>query len=351
MGKPLYDACVYIGRFQPFHNGHLAVLQKALDVAARVVVVFGGHRKARDVRNPWTTHERGQMVAETLEAYDDVPYARCGGDWRVADVHVRDHHEDLVWVTEVQQKVGDMLATFHPKKVALIGHHKDESSYYLKLFPQWIEEPASAKLQLDATAIRDSYFGPEPTGDEWNDLVPESVAVWMEGWRDTADYKRLAEEHAFLAAYRARLPKAAFPPFALTVDAVVVRSGHVLTVRRGRPPGKGQLALPGGFVMPHETTAAAVLRELREETDIRVDPDALRQSIKAWALIDRPDRDLRMRIVSHAAYFDLGAGQLPQIAGGDDAASAQWLPLAELYEREDEVYADHLHIVERMTRA
>ena len=55
---------------------------------------------------------------------------------------------------------------------------------------------------------------------------------------------------------------------ALTVDAVWLRRGKVLLVRRARPPFRHRWALPGGFVELKETVEAAVVRELREETGL-----------------------------------------------------------------------------------
>ena len=59
---------------------------------------------------------------------------------------------------------------------------------------------------------------------------------------------------------------------ALTVDAVWIRSGKVLLVRRGKPPFRGFWAFPGGFVELHETVEEALVRELREETGLSGHP-------------------------------------------------------------------------------
>ena len=60
------DAAILIGRFQPFHNGHAGLLQKALTTAAQVVVVLGSAFHARSPKNPFTWQERAAMIAATL---------------------------------------------------------------------------------------------------------------------------------------------------------------------------------------------------------------------------------------------------------------------------------------------
>jgi ADP-ribose pyrophosphatase YjhB (NUDIX family) len=65
----------------------------------------------------------------------------------------------------------------------------------------------------------------------------------------------------------------AFPdrPY-LAVSAAIVRDGKVLIVRRARPPAEGIYTLPGGAVETGETLAQAVLREVREETALTIEP-------------------------------------------------------------------------------
>ena len=107
---------------------------------------------------------------------------------------------------------------------------------------------------------------------------------------------------------------------ALTTDAVWIRSGKVLLVRRGKPPFRGMWAFPGGFVEQRETVEATVVRELKEETGLTGRP---------WKLIgvySGPDRDPRKPSTS-VAFLMRGTGGRP--TGGDDAASAAWVSLSE----------------------
>jgi bifunctional NMN adenylyltransferase/nudix hydrolase len=61
-------------------------------------------------------------------------------------------------------------------------------------------------------------------------------------------------------------------------------------------------------------------------------------------VFDRPDRSLRGRTITHAYYFEFPSGELPLVKGGDDAAKARWVPLAEFYDMEGSLFEDHYGI-------
>jgi 8-oxo-dGTP diphosphatase len=109
---------------------------------------------------------------------------------------------------------------------------------------------------------------------------------------------------------------------ALTVDAVWIRRGKVLLVRRGRPPFVGMWAFPGGFVELRETVEEAVTRELREETGLRGRPR------KLLGVYSGPDRDPRGSTTT-VAFLMQGRGGRP--VGHDDAASAEWVSIPEAH--------------------
>ena len=109
---------------------------------------------------------------------------------------------------------------------------------------------------------------------------------------------------------------------ALAVDAVWIQAGRVLLVRRGRPPFRGFWALPGGFVELRETVEEALIRELREETGLAGRPVAI------VGVYSGPHRDPRKPTTSVAF---LVSGRAGRPVGGDDAASAAWVPLSEAH--------------------
>lgn len=121
----------------------------------------------------------------------------------------------------------------------------------------------------------------------------------------------------------------AFPPFAVTVDIVVLTVDvnlSVLLIERGAEPFAGSLALPGGFVLSGESADAAARRELLEETGV-AEADLAGVHLEQLATFSEPDRDPRMRVVS-VAYLALSPAK-PQPTSGTDAASARWMPVAD----------------------
>ena len=135
-------------------------------------------------------------------------------------------------------------------------------------------------------------------------------------------------------------------PVFVTTDAVLVHSGHILLVRRGRRPGKDLWALPGGFVDQEETIYESCLRELREETGMQIPAPALRAALEGQRVFDAPHRSQRGRTITHAFFFHFPEGELPPILGGDDAAEAKWLRLARVPQMQSQMFEDHFHIVD-----
>lgn len=141
-----------------------------------------------------------------------------------------------------------------------------------------------------------------------------------------------------------------YPRPAVAVDMVVLAivglELRVLLIRRGIAPHRGRWALPGGFVRTRddgdqgESLDEAAARELHEETALRPE-DVLLQQFRAFG---QPGRDPRGRVISIGYFALVPADLITRTRAGDDAASAQWCPIADVAERKlafdhDEVLA------------
>lgn len=137
----------------------------------------------------------------------------------------------------------------------------------------------------------------------------------------------------------------AFPPFAVTVDivlmTVVQRDLKVLLIRRGKEPYKDAWALPGGFVHIDEDLADAAARELQEETGISQAQGRLEQ-LGAYG---SPGRDPRMRVVS-VAFWAIVARLAEVPTGGSDASHAEMVPVADIRGDTLPLAFDHRRIVD-----
>jgi 8-oxo-dGTP diphosphatase len=133
-----------------------------------------------------------------------------------------------------------------------------------------------------------------------------------------------------------------FPPFAVTVDVVILTMAegrlHVLLVRRGVAPYQGMWAIPGGFKRPDETLDEAARRELREETG--VDGTSLLTQFGAYG---DPGRDPRMNVVT-VAYLAV-LREVGGVVPGSDAADAALVPASDVLEGQRELAFDHARII------
>jgi len=327
-----YNYCVFIGRFQPCHTAHLQVIRQGLEEAKELIIVIGSARSARNTKNPFTYDERVALISGCLTAEEKA---------KVHFIPARDYHySDSNWVTEVQQRVNAI--TRGDSNVCLIGTYKDSSSYYVKLFPQWDFIPARTHEMMDATEVRHNIF----TGKKFDHLVPNWVHGFIfDNFLGESLHLDLAKEYEYIQSYKKSWAEAPFPVTFVTVDAVVIQSGHVLVVKRKMNPGKGLYALPGGFLKQSERLEDGAIRELKEETGIKVHVPVLKSHVVDSRTFDYPGRSLRGRTITTAFCIKLPDGELPEVRGMDDAETAVWLPLMDVLSMEDKFFEDHAHII------
>lgn len=337
-----YKVAIVIGRFEPFHNQHAALINKGFDIAEKVIVLIGGAFKPRTPKDPFSFDERSKMIQAwfSLSVHTDFSNSR-----ELAVAPIRDFmYSNATWAENVQRTVAGIPGFEAANgEIVIVGCNKDESSFYLKMFPQWALHEEPYNEHIDATQIRELLYD-DRSLDFLKGAVPAATLTFLREFKETAVFKDIVHERDVVAKYRKSWERAPYAPTFITTDAVVIQSGHILLVTRGSAPGKNLLALPGGFLEQDEQIIDGVIRELREETKIKVAAPVLRGSIKETKCFDHPKRSSRGRTVTHASLILLPDGPLPKVKGSDDAIHASWYPLGEL--SSENFFEDHFDIIE-----
>lgn len=338
MSKQHYDLLVFICRAQPFHLGHKRVIELALEQADKVLVLIGSSFKARDIKNPFTYNERKMMIECSMEPTEIS---------RIVIRPLRDHVQNNMWISEVQQHVDLFIPKGKSSSIGIIGYEKDSSSFYLKMFTQWdfIDVGRSYIETIDATTIRNMWLsGQSPNFTEG--VLRDSVHTFIYKKFPKKEYERLVNEFNIINNYKKQWANTPYPVIFQTVDAVIMCSGHVLLVRRKTAPGQNLLACVGGFVNSDETIEESLFREIKEETNLKVPVPVLRGSIKAQKTFDTVGRSLRGRTITTAFLIELNDTKLPKVKGGDDAAKAIWMSFNDINKHEEEFFEDHKQIID-----
>lgn len=332
-----YDAIVFIGRFQPLHNAHVEIIRKAAELAEKIIVVVGSAKQPRTFKNPFSYREREYLIQDTCE---------FGTPLIVASNYDTIYNDDA-WAVRVQNIVAKH--TVENSKVAIIGHKKDESSFYLDMFPQWELVEVELIEELSASQIRELYFKEDFNPNFIRSVVPANVLKYLNEFAKTPDYQQILREIQFVEKYKSQYASFPYLPTFVTVDAVVIQSGHILMIRRRAEPGKGLLALPGGFLDANsdKTLEDAMIRELREETCLKVPGPVLRGNIYEVKVFDAIERSTRGRTITHAFCIKLPNGELPKVKSGTDAASAKWIPISKI--DSSQCFEDHYEIINYFT--
>jgi len=351
-----YDLIVYIGRFQPFHIAHQKTIEHGFSLADNVLVLVGSSHGARTIRNPWTYAERKDLIAGCFEEEFYTSNTPVCLDIKPSKDFT---YDDNAWIANIGKIVNDHAKDIGAEKIAVIGHDKDSTSFYLNYF-QWkfVEMPAYPPEgdTIDATKVRRLMF--ERNYHFLKGVLPETVYNYLfvgEGvpprpWIDTPQGKLMFGEWKHIQDEKKKWAGSPHPPTFVTADAIVLQSGCILLIKRKGFPGYGQWAMPGGFVEEDERIRHAVLRELYEETRIKVPVMVLDRAIDGYEMFDDPERSTRGRTITHTYKMTLDSTQkLPKVKGdGTETFEARWFTLSDFYEMEGEMFEDHYHIIKHM---
>ncbi len=349
---------VFIGRLQPAHRAHITIMRGALESKYNetkyssnpnnLILVVGSAWAPSDPKNPFSLEEREEMIRSAFSAEENK---------RIHIVGVADSlYNNNDWLEDVQNSVAQVVEEQGEgeDEIQLVGHNKDEeTSEYLNQFPQWKVIGIRNIDDLHATTIRDYFFntkwqeeGVDTFAEMCQSDLDPNIFAWLLKFRETAKFELLQEEFSFLEKHKEMWANSPYTPTFNTADAVLVQSGHILLIKRRSAPGKGLWALPGGYVDPDDITRLdSCIRELREETKLKVPDQVLRGSVQDDEEFGHPKRSLRGRIFTRAFYIKLKPGPLPKVKGNDDAEKAKWFPLSEVRTMDDQMFEDHLSII------
>ena len=342
---------IYIGRFAPLHNGHIEVIKHCNNNYDHTLVLIGSSNKRRTIKNPFPT----SVIEDWI--YNEF-------DSKVKVKSINDYlYSDNKWIAQIE----DYVYSLYDKnecEFTIVGHEKDSSSFYLKIFPTWrVDLVPEFADGLNATEIRNIIFMED---DRHFSVMFESLCKKhlsnnvindIIEFRNTQNFKDLMEEKVY---FDKEDKKFEIYPYKETLkfncsDAVVVCDGNILLIERKRAPGKGTWALPGGFVNKNETYEQCAIRELFEETSLKIPEKVLKGSLKRSKIFDNPNRNEGIPRITNAFYFEIhpdiknGYPKLPKVKGTDDAGNAKWFSLAEI--RHMVLFDDHRDIIDHFVNS
>lgn len=349
------DLTVLIGRFSPFHDGHVFLLENAFKTSKHVLVLIGSAGQARTTKNPFTFDERAKMITN----WAHTTFINMD---RLFISPLKDHpYNDAAWIREVQDLVDATKTKIGLKpnsKVHLTGANRDSSTWYLNAFGDTFVDDTVALADhggftLSATQVRDILFTATDMGCALkmiSGIAPKTTLSFLRDFADTETYADLKREYEFIAKYKKAWANAPYEPSFITVDACVIQSGHVLVNVRDNFPGKGLWALPGGFLEPTERAQDGAVRELIEETSIELSRAQLYGSIKSREIFDHPERSLRGRTLTICYLFKLDDTKpLPKVKPQrGEVKKVMWLPIAEALRHTDKWFEDHHSLLSTM---
>lgn len=151
---------VFVGRFQPFHRGHLKAVKDVLRKVDELVIVVGSSQYSHRLDNPFTVGERITMIRRALED-EGVPPSRY---WIVP---VPDVHVHMTWVAQV---IG-----YTPKFDVVYTNEPLSRRLFIEAGFKVDPVPFHKRKVYSATEIRNRMLGK----GNWEELVPESVAQFI----------------------------------------------------------------------------------------------------------------------------------------------------------------------------
>lgn len=169
-----YDRGLFIGRFQPFHQGHLYLLRMIAQDFGRIAIGIGSSQSSHEYRNPFTFSERFDMIVQTLEA-EDLKGCEI--------VAIPDIQDDSLWVGHVQ--------SLAPPFDVVYSHDPLTRRLFKEAGIAVESPPLLDKGTYSATEVRRRMVEDE----DWEELVPDTVAAYIKRVDGVGRVKAIASAH------------------------------------------------------------------------------------------------------------------------------------------------------------
>ncbi len=164
-GQMVYKVSLFIGRFQPFHNGHLYSLNKCLEIADRVIVGIGSSQESGTDNNPWDYDMRKRMVGLVMS-----DPSLQGSSSQVEVVAIPDVPNDAEWVENVERMI--RRAKLKKVDVVVVSNNEWVTELLGKAgFPIY-KTGLFNREELEGVKIRQLIRN---GSSEWEKRVPKSV--------------------------------------------------------------------------------------------------------------------------------------------------------------------------------
>lgn len=171
---------LFIGRFQPFHNGHLAMVKRILETNEEIIVGIGSAQYSHTGENPFTAGERYEMIKRALDAE---------GIHNYHIVPIPDTHVHSIWVSHIRSLVPHFDVVY------------SNSDLVVRLFREHgvkvLSPPLVDRARLSGTELRERML----KGGEWESLVPAAVAAYIGEIEGVA---RIQETYKYSTPYGTR---------------------------------------------------------------------------------------------------------------------------------------------------
>lgn len=153
---------LFIGRFQPFHLGHLVTIKFALRKVEELIIVIGSAQKSHEMRNPFTAGERIQMIKDSLDSDNEIDTRK------VFMIPIPDINTHSLWTHQVDALV--------PKYKVIFTNDPFTHILFKEKGMKVIEPRLHQREELSATEVRSRMV----KGGDWKKLVTSQTVKVIE---------------------------------------------------------------------------------------------------------------------------------------------------------------------------